>query len=62
MCRRIPGSSNGTRVTVAPIDTVCEFLARWRVDEEERRGEDEWTGIDVSRTREKQGEIGSEYL
>jgi hypothetical protein len=54
MCRSVPGSPNGTCVTIAPIDAVCEFLTRRRVDEEECCCQDEWTGIDVPADREKE--------
>ena len=54
MCGSVPGSSDGTCVTVAPIDAVCELLARGRVDEEECCYQDEWTGIDVPVDRAKQ--------
>lgn len=53
MCRSVPGSPDGTRVTIAPIDAVCDFLAHRRVDEEECCCQDEWTGVDVAADKEK---------
>lgn len=53
MCRGVPGSPDGTRVTIAPIDAVREFLANRRVDEEECCCQDEWTGVDVAADKEK---------